>query len=336
MSIKSQLIALLENSHDAYISGDQLAKELSVSRNAVWKTVESLREEGYGISATTNRGYCLVDCGDALSEDGITAHIKNESVFHIDVRKSVMSTNTLLRELAAKGVPEGYVVVAEEQTAGKGRLGRTFYSPAGHGVYFSLLLRPGAGTPDASLITSAAAVAAAQAIEEVTGVHVGIKWVNDLFLEDKKVCGILTEASFDMESGLIDSAVLGIGVNITKPERGYPEGLGDVAAAIADRQAGKDGKRRRLIAAILDNFWAFYQDLSARRFLDEYRARSILLGQDIYVSSRDGARLARALEIDDDCKLIVRYETGETVALNSGEVSAKLNMDARRAAGGME
>ena len=323
MSIKSQLITLLDNSRDAYISGDKLAKELSVSRNAVWKTVESLRGEGYEISAVTNKGYRLVGSGDTLSEAGISARLENANVFQVDVRKSVTSTNTLLRELAVKGAPEGYVVAAEEQTAGKGRLGRTFYSPAGHGTYFSLLLRPGSKAADAALITSAAAVATAQAIEEVIGIHVGIKWVNDLFMNEKKICGILTEASFDMESGLIESAVLGIGVNVTRPAGGYPEGIEDVAAPLTDTRTGKDGARCRLIAAALENFWAFYQDLAAREFLEEYRTRSILLGRDIYVLSRDGPLPARALSIDDDCMLVVRYETGETVTLNSGEVSVR-------------
>ena len=323
MSIKSQLITLLEKNRETYISGDKLAKELSVSRNAIWKAVESLREEGYEISAVTNRGYLLTDSGDSLSEAGIVAHIKSDSVFHIDVRNSVTSTNTLLRELAARGAPEGYVVAAEEQTSGKGRFGRAFYSPAGHGVYFSFLLRPGPQAADAALITSAAGVATARAIGEIMCIYVGIKWVNDLLLNEKKICGILTEATLDMESGLIESAVLGIGVNITRPPDGYPESVEDVATALSDRRSGKDGERRRLIAAILDRFWVFYRELTARKFLEDYRERSILLGRDIYVFSHDGKRPARALEIDDDCRLVVRYVNGEIAVLNSGEVSIR-------------
>ena len=323
MTIKSQLIKILENNRDAYISGAALAKELSVSRTAVWKAVELLREEGYDISAATRKGYRLISNGDILSEAGIAACLKDESLFHIDVRKSVESTNTTLRELAAKGAPEGYVVVAETQTSGKGRMGRSFHSPAGHGIYFSLLLRPGARTADASLITSAAAVATARAIEDVTGISVGIKWVNDLYLNEKKVCGILTEATFDMESGMIGSAVLGIGVNITKPEIGYPGDVENVAAPLAAERPGKDGERCRLIASALDNFLELYQNIAERSFLDEYRARSILLGRDVYVLSNDAKRPARALEIDDDCRLVVRYEDGETAALSSGEVSIR-------------
>ena len=321
VNAKPKILRLLDSNRDNYISGNSLAKELSISRSAVWKAVESMRREGYEISAVTNKGYRLVKSSDALTEAGIVAHIKNEGTFHVDVRRSATSTNTLLRELAAKGAPEGYVIAADEQTAGKGRLGRQFYSPAGCGAYFSLLLRPGPKASETALITPAAAVAVAQSIEEVTGMNAGIKWVNDLFMDEKKICGILTEASFDMESGLIDSAVLGIGINVTQPPGGYPEGIGGVAAPIMDGHIGRDGERCRLIAATLDNFWAFYRDLSARSFLDEYRARSILLGQDIFVLSHDGKRPARALEIDDDCRLIVQYENGEIAALSSGEVS---------------
>ena len=324
MYVKSQLLKVLQDNRDVYVSGATLAGELAVSRNAVWKAVESLRDEGYSISAVTNKGYRLISSGDALSEAGISAHIKNENVFRMDVRKSVTSTNTLLRELAANGAPEGYVVAAEEQTAGKGRMGRSFHSPAGHGIYFSLLLRPGLKSADAALITSAAAVATARAIEDVIGVSVGIKWVNDLFADGKKVCGILTEATFDMESGSIESAVLGIGVNVTKPDQGYPEEINDIAGALMSNRHRKESGRCRLIATTLDNFWEFYQELSARRFLDEYKARSILLGRDIHVLSHDGKRDASALDIDDECRLVVRYANGEISALGSGEVSVRL------------
>ena len=308
---------------DGYISGADLAKELSVSRNAVWKAVEALRLDGYGISAVTNKGYRLETQGDLLTAAGIMRYLRDPGFFHAEVRKSVTSTNTVLRELAAKGAPEGYVLAAREQTAGKGRLGRGFHSPAGHGVYFSLLLRPGSKVKEPALITSAAAVAAARAIEEVVGVSVSIKWVNDLFVDGRKICGILTEASFDMESGCIESAVLGIGINITRPEEGYPEEIADVATSLTYRHSGRDNERCRLIAATLDNFREFYQNLSARGFLDEYRTRSAILGKEIYVSQHDGEKPARAVEIDDECRLVVKYDSGETAALSTGEVSVK-------------
>ena len=323
MSVKSELLKLLEQNDESFVSGAMLAEKLSVSRNAVWKAVEALRAEGYDIAAATNKGYRLEGSGDVLSAVGISNNIKTLGIFEIEVRKKVTSTNTLLREMAAQGVPEGYVLAAEEQTAGKGRQGRAFHSPARHGVYFSLLLRPGFKTSDASLITSAAAVAAARAIETVIGVRVGIKWVNDLFVGSLKVCGILTEAVFGMESGLVESAVLGIGINITRPEGGFPDELRDVAVSLMDRSVGLDNERCRLIAAVLDNFWGFYQNLGRREFLDEYRERSVILGRDINVVSFDGIRPAKAVAIDGDCGLQVQYENGEIAVLSSGDVSIR-------------
>jgi len=324
------MLKLLDGGKGGYLSGGVLARQLEVSRSAVWKTVESLRSEGYIITAVTNKGYRLESGGDILSEAGIMSFLKTRGVFNIDVRKSVTSTNIVLRELAAKGAPEWYVVAAGEQTAGKGRMGREFHSPAGNGAYFSLLLRPAdraqirrASFADATLITSAASVAVARAISEVTGIQAGIKWVNDIFVGDKKVCGILTEATVGIESGMIENAVLGIGINVTKPENGYPEPLRGIAGSLADSASGKDNERCRLIAATLDNFREIYLDLGGRGFLSEYRSRSTVIGKDIFVLSGAGRKPARAMEIDDDCRLIVRYESGEAAALGSGEISVR-------------
>jgi len=279
--------------------------------------------------------------GDILSAGEIETLIKTDGVFRVEVRRKVTSTNDLLRELADAGAPEGYVLAAEEQTAGKGRQGRGFHSPAGHGVYFSLLLRPGFAAKDTALITPAASVAAALAIGEVYGVRAGIKWVNDLLVDGKKVCGILTGTVLDAESGLVESAVLGIGINVTPPEAGYPEGIRAVAGALTDFSGGVEDRRCRLIAAILDNFWGYYGEtgreaapcpaprLAQRAFLEEYRARSVVLGQKIYVITGEGRREARAIAIDDDCGLVVEYDDGsgdgdyETATLNSGEVSIR-------------
>ena len=322
-NVKARLLKALIENDGKHMSGAVLARELAVSRNAIWKAAESLRREGYGISAATRKGYRLDHSNASLSAAGITGHIKTTGVFTVETRKSLSSTNTVLREMAAKGAREGYVLAAEGQTAGRGRQGREFYSPSGCGAYFSVLLRPGSKVSDASLVTSAAAVAVARAIEDITGIKVGIKWVNDLFYKGKKVCGILTEANIDMESGLADSIVVGIGINITKPKEGFVAALDDVAITLTEDAEGNDNARHRIIAATLDNFWKYYKDLQRREFLQEYRERSILLGRDIYVLSGNEKKPARAIAIDDECRLIARYENGETTTLNSGEVSIR-------------
>ena len=265
------------------------------------------------------RGYLVLS--GMFSEAGISGYIKTRGAFHVIVRESVTSTNTVLREMAAEGAPEGVVLIAEGQTAGKGRLGRAFYSPPGRGVYFSLLLRPDISAADATLLTPAAAVSAALAIDEVFGVYTGIKWVNDLFLNGCKVCGILTEATLGAGNGMLESAVLGVGINLTMPDSGFPEEIAGVAAALMGSGAVADSERCRLIAATLDRFWMYYSNLAERAFLDEYRARSVVLGRNISVLSADGRRQARALEIDNDCRLVVMYENNEKATLDSGEVS---------------
>ncbi len=324
MELKEQVLKELENHKGEYISGGKLAETLHFSRNAVWKAVKSLLADGHDIHAVTNRGYCLLPSSNVLTAAAVVKHLGTlTGVFDIDVRKSVTSTNTVLKGLAAQGEQEGKVIIAEEQTAGRGRLGRSFYSPAASGIYFSVLLRPSVQAADATLMTTAAAVAVAQTVESVTGAKAQIKWVNDIFCGDKKVCGILTEGSFDMESGAMDYAVVGIGVNITPPAGGFPDEINNVATAVCDQESVPPGIRGRLIAEILTRFWGFYKNLSGKEYLDEYKARSLIVGKDVDVIIGDNIRPARALDIDDSCRLVVRFPDGAVKTLSSGEVSIK-------------
>ena len=261
---------------------------------------------------------------DSLSVTGISKYLRHKDAFSICVLESVTSTNTVLRGRAVNGASEGCVIAADEQTEGKGRLGRTFHSAAGSGVYFSLLLRPKYKIHDAALITSAAAVAAACAISDIFGVKAGIKWVNDLLIAGKKVCGILTEASFRAERGEVESAVLGIGINIAAPDGGFPEEIAGIAGAITDMLGAGSKERCALIASVLDLFWEYYLELPKRSFLCDYRALSVVTGKDIFVISSGEKKPARALRIDDDCGLVVRYANGDISTLHSGEISVRV------------
>ena len=191
---KEDLLSLLWQNADAYIAGEELARRLSVSRTAVWKAIGQLRETGYNIESVSNRGYRLLSESDVLSEEGIRRHLKHQEL-KLQVYKTITSTNTVLKSLAAEGAPAGLVLIAEEQTAGRGRMGRSFYSPADSGLYLSLLLRPNVSAVEATRLTACAAVAVAETIEELSGRPAQIKWVNDIFVDGRKVCGILTEAS---------------------------------------------------------------------------------------------------------------------------------------------
>jgi BirA family biotin operon repressor/biotin-[acetyl-CoA-carboxylase] ligase len=222
MAIKQKILEIFELDKGRYISGEELAAKLAVSRTAVWKAVKSLQDDGYAIAAVSNKGYCLSNTTDILSAQSITKYLEEAaSNFHIEMYKTVDSTNNKLKELARQGAPEGTVVIAKEQTHGKGRMNRSFHSPAETGIYMSILLRPKFSTADAILITTAAAVAVAQAVEAVAGREAKIKWVNDVFCDGKKICGILTEASVDIESGSLEYAILGIGINVIAPQNGF-------------------------------------------------------------------------------------------------------------------
>ncbi len=324
MDLKDQVLETLERNKGCFVSGNELAAALHFSRNAVWKAVNALKSEGHAIQASTNKGYCLAAGSAVLSKASIDKHLGEfADVFSVEVQKTVDSTNTAVKTKAFQGAPEGTVITAVEQTGGRGRRGRRFFSPAGTGVYFSVLLRPSVRALDATLITTAAAVAVAASIEAVTGAEAKIKWVNDVFVGGKKVCGILTEGAFDMESGGLEYAVLGIGVNIVKPEAGYPAEISNVAGALFDGGEPEPETRSRLIAEILKRFWSYYGNLAEKTFLPEYKARSFVIGHDVDVLSGDTSRRAQALDIDDDCRLLVRFEDGSTEALSSGEVSIR-------------
>ena len=324
MSAKQHVLSVLEENKGKSVSGAKLAGELSISRNAVWKSIKTLQEEGYSISATTNKGYCLSSENDILSSQSITPYLTGNAVnLRLEVQKSVVSTNSLLKELAIQGEAEGKVLIAEEQTSGRGRLGRDFYSPAKTGIYMSILLRPKLTVEDSLFITTSAAVAVAKAIEKIADCEAKIKWVNDIYCNGKKVCGILTEAGIDFEGGGLEYAVIGIGINISKPEGGFPDELTNIATALFSSNKYSSDLRSQLVAEILNNFWIYYENISNKTFLTEYRERSILIGQEINVISGDTSRRALALEIDDNARLVVKLSDGEIKTLSSGEVSIR-------------
>lgn len=321
MTVKERLLPLL--SENRFISGEQAAKELNVSRAAVWKAVEQLRREGCKIEAVTNKGYRLRYDNDILQAGKINELLGPLSnALYINVERTVTSTNILLKEKAALGAPEGTVLIASSQTSGRGRFARKFYSPENSGIYMSILLRPRMPAENAVLITTAAAAAVAVAAENLSGKKTEIKWVNDVLINGKKICGILTEAALDVESGSLDYAVLGIGINAYTPSGGFPEEIKNIAGAVFEQKAA--GLRNRLAAEVLKSFYGFYSTLEGRGFLEEYRRRSAVIGKRISVISRDGAVFATALGIDENCRLQVKYDDGRTAALSSGEISTKI------------
>ena len=325
MTTKEKLLALLEDSKGTFFSGEEIARTLQVSRAAVWKAVNALREDGYTIDAATNKGYRLSPDSDILSPQGIRRFLKPEyRDLDLTVLPTAPSTNALVREKANQGRPEGCIIIACEQTAGRGRYGRQFFSPVDSGVYLSLLLRPTTYSPQqATCLTAAAAAAMCQAIEAVTGQQPGIKWVNDIFLHGKKVCGILTEAAVGLETGTLNYMVLGAGVNLYPPAEGFPEEIQSIAGSVLEHSCPE--AKNRLVGEFLNRFWDFYSHPECRAYLEDYRARSLAIGQNVTVLSAGRAVSAYAYGIDDDFRLLVRYKNGDTEALSYGEIRIQLD-----------
>jgi BirA family biotin operon repressor/biotin-[acetyl-CoA-carboxylase] ligase len=324
MDVRGHVLDALENARGATISGEKLAKSAGVSRNAVWKAVAALRGEGHTIESGTGAGYRMPHESGVLSAPGICKYLAAGHPFRVETFDCLPSTITAVAERAGRGEAQWLVVAANSQSAGKGRHGRSFYSPPDSGIYFSVLLRPRADMAGPQNITAAAAVAVAEAVEAVSGERAGIKWVNDVLCGGKKVCGILTEASVDMESGGLAYAVLGVGINITQPAGGFAGELNGVAGAVFGSRAAPADVRNRLIADVLTRFEAYYSDQGERRFLPAYRERSVVTGREVEIVSGGGVKRAFALGIDDECRLAVRYEDGSAESLAAGEVRIKL------------
>ena len=320
--MKQQILEILETNKGESISGSEIGRQLHLTRAAVWKGIKALQEEGYRITAVTNKGYCLDAETDVLSEAGIRRYLQTKLLGNeIELHQKLDSTNIRAKEAAQEHRPAGLCVIAEEQYAGKGRMGRCFCSPKGNGVYMSILLRPKLALHQSALITAATAVCTARAIEALTDCQVGIKWVNDLFVNGKKVCGILTEAAIEFESRTLDYAVVGIGINLS--DSGLPDEMKKIAGGIS--QDRKPPERSRLIAEVLNQLEPVMEQLDAEDWLEEYRRRSVEIGKEVSVIKDSGVTdTGTALFIDEEARLVVRLKNGTVQHLNSGEISCKV------------
>ncbi len=319
MNIKEEILDILENASDT-VSGEFLAKKLNVSRNYIWKAIGALREEGYIIDAETRNGYCISNKNTLFSAAGISKYL--EEKFDIKIYDTLASTNTLAKQLSDEGANEFTVIIAREQSDGKGRLGRSFHSARG-GLYMSIILRPHINISDTPLITVAAAVAVSRAVDNVCAVNTGIKWVNDIFLGDKKICGILTQGAVNIENNTTDYVVLGIGLNISKPENDFPEELRNIAGSIYEAPVSST-LQNKLIAEILNQFFCIYKNLHNSHFIEEYRKRSIIIGKEVLCVGDGGEYFATVKGIDNNAHLIITDKNGKTKRLSSGEVRIKI------------
>lgn len=258
---------------------------------------------------------------DIISKDCVLNCLSDDlkSKISVTVFEKTESTNQLLKSMAISGAEEWTVVIAGEQTAGVGRMGRSFFSPGNTGIYMSILLKPDIAPEKSVFITTAAAVAVCRALEKKSITDAGIKWVNDIYINGKKICGILTQGSVDPESSKLNFAVLGIGINVYKPENDFPDEIKNIAGEVFKEE--KENLRNQIIADIISEFYGIYNDLANIAYIDEYISRSIVIGKTVNVITSTQIKTATVLGIGKDCKLHIEYEDGTESFLDSGEIS---------------
>lgn len=322
--MKAEILKMLKEAED-HISGQQLCEQFQVSRTAVWKVINQLKEEGYQVEAVRNKGYRIIESPDVLTREELAVQIGDATRWagqEIVCFTETDSTNVRARKLGENGAAHGTLVVAEQQTAGRGRRGRGWESPAGSSIYMSLLLRPEFLPNKAPMLTIVMAYSVATALREQTGLDFRIKWPNDIVLNGKKVVGILTEMSTEIE--YINHVVIGVGINVNT--EAFPEEICATATSIR-RESGKTWRRAELIAAILRQFEVQYErfvkeeDLAYLR--EAYDAILVNCNREVRIlGEKDGYR-AVALGIDDQGELLVRKEDGTVTSVYAGEVSVR-------------
>ncbi len=308
--LKSDILYVLETGRGVPVSGQELADRFQVSRNAVWKAVNALKEEGYRINSSRNKGYWLEDTSDVLSREGILAELKGDCPgLEIRIFKEVDSTNNEAKRMLASGFAGTALIAAESQTMGRGRRGKSFYSPAGSGLYLTLILQGEEITGEVSMLTIVTACAVLRALQRKTEVPVRLKWVNDLFVGDKKAGGILSEATTDLESGKTEAVVIGIGINLT--ETAFPKELESVAVSLS-----ADVSRNALIAEIARELLA--ADWSRpEKELPFYREHSMVPGRMVLYQGEE----VLAESIQDDGSLKIRHGDGREECIRGGSIT---------------
>ncbi len=320
--MKKKILEFLTGCQD-FVSGQEICEQLGVSRTAVWKCINSLRDEGYEIASVTRKGYRLLRSPDVITEEELRKYLSEELwPGPIFCHASLDSTNEEAKRQAAKGAPDGSLYVADQQTAGKGRRGRQWISPGGQDLFFSMLFRPEIPAQCASMLTLVAALAAEAAAEKHSKEVCQIKWPNDIILHDRKICGILTEMSVEM--GEISHVVIGVGFNLNRLE--FSEDIAAMGTSIK-KETGKSVKRAAFLAAFLkefmDRYPVFLQEKDLQCFMDEYNHKLVNIGREVKIIKNKEEVIRTAEGINAQGELLVRKENGERETIFTGEVSVR-------------
>ena len=320
--MKKKILNILRSNKDEYISGERISEELGITRAGIWKHIKSLKEAGYVIESISNRGYKLVSTPDIIAGEEVspllTTKYMGRNFIHYD---EVDSTNIQCRRECSNKPIEGMVIVAEEQTSGKGRLGRSWVSPKGTGIWMSVVLTPSIQPIVAPRTTLIGAAAVYTALKDM-GISTGIKWPNDIVINGKKICGILTEMNAEIER--VNYVIMGIGINVNMES--FPEEIKEKATSLKI-ELGNKVDRKKLIANILNNLEDFYEDFKntgdISRVIEICREGSLLINKEVRVVNGSNEVVCTVLDIDDEGELIVRYKDGTVSRVFSGEVSVR-------------
>lgn len=323
MTLRSDVLLALKEKQGEWVSGESLSESFQVSRTAVWKQVKKLASEGYEIESSPRKGYRINHAADLLSPEEVCPGLRTR-VFgqqHYIYFRETDSTNKQARLLASQGYPEGTAVVAEMQTEGRGRRGRSWFSPASQGIYMSLILRPALPLKEISRVSLVAALAAAETLQEDLGLPARIKWPNDVLVNDRKIAGILSEAVTDMDS--VEYIVTGIGININNSGNEFPNDFRTLATS-AYAEDGCRGSRVKVLQGLWMRFEQYYRQLLEGHFadtLERLKSMSNVIGQQVKLDAVNGMLTGRAVDIDENGCLLVRDELGTIHAVMSGEIS---------------
>lgn len=321
-NMKKKILMFLKE-QQGFVSGQDICETLGISRTAVWKYINKLKEEGYEIESVTRKGYRLLQSPDFMTVEELNRYLPEGTlagdIFYYD---SIDSTNEEAKRKAAQGAPDESLCFADNQTAGKGRRGRRWISPKGEDIFFSLLLRPELPVESASMLTLVAALAAAAVSERYSGEACGIKWPNDIVLHNKKICGILTEMGLEMND--ISYIVVGVGFNVNRAE--FSEDISDMATSLC-RETGKKIPRARFLADFLIEFMSRYRKFLKEQnlvsFVEEYESRLVNIGRKVKIIRKGQEEIQTAIGINEKGELIVQKENGELETVFTGEVSVR-------------
>ena len=322
--MKTRVIEVLKKNSGEFVSGQLLSEQLQVSRTSICKYINALKEDGYDIESISRRGHRLIDCPDILTREEIAEHLHTrmigKTICYFD---QIGSTNKKAKEIAAAGDGHGTVVISEEQTEGRGRLGRNWSSPKRKGIWMSILVRPDIIPTDATKMTQITAASIYKALSDMK-IETQIKWPNDIILNEKKVCGILTEMSSEMMQ--INYMVIGIGINVNQNQEDIPDDIREKATSLKI-ETGKDVDRKELVGRILNHFEYFYDDFVIRGDISEALEictdKSILIGKKIRVIRKQETLEREAIGLTEEGELVVKDEHGNTSVVVSGEVSVR-------------